>query len=145
MAIAAETVPVHLLLGLWSPTAAWIVTALSIYSFFWLIGDYHATRLRPHELRDGLLHLRLGMRWKVAVPIAQIRRLSRLKSSSPRPKTGYLHAVSFSQPNYLIELDTAVTAHGLYGLDKQVTKIGFSVDGPSSFEEALEPLSPHPA
>src|SRR5438132_1457589 len=38
-----ETPVVHLALHAW-PTAAWIATALSLYSVVWLAGDAHALR-----------------------------------------------------------------------------------------------------
>jgi hypothetical protein len=47
IALVIETFAVHFLLRLWSPVAAWILTAISIYSGFWIVGDLQAARLRP--------------------------------------------------------------------------------------------------
>lgn len=67
-----ETVAVHLLLQQWSDMAAWIVTGLSIYSLLWIIGDFQAARLHPIVLAGDSLHLRLGLRWRVTIDIADI-------------------------------------------------------------------------
>jgi len=58
MILLAETTALHLLLRVWSKVAAWIFTGLSIYSLFWLLGDYHAMRLHPIILSRNILFIR---------------------------------------------------------------------------------------
>ena len=47
MASVFEIVPVHMGLSLWSHTAAWIATGISIYGMVWLIGMARSFHLRP--------------------------------------------------------------------------------------------------
>ncbi|MBT8403221.1 MAG: hypothetical protein KJP18_05135, partial [Gemmatimonadetes bacterium] len=62
MAVVAETVAVHLVVSRWSVGVAWVLTALSVYSGIWLLGDLLAARHNPTVLTDDDLHLRLGLR-----------------------------------------------------------------------------------
>ncbi|NBB80155.1 MAG: hypothetical protein GVY36_12045, partial [Verrucomicrobia bacterium] len=72
VALVIELVGVHLLLHLWSPTVAWIHTALGLYGMLWLVGDYRAMRFRPIQLHGDVLYLRCGLRWSIRVPLASI-------------------------------------------------------------------------
>ncbi len=138
---ALEIVPVHLLLQLWSPTAAWVLTALTVYGFVWILGDYQAMRLRPHSLHKGVLHLRVGLRWSVEIPLASIVGLQRHKGYGKFPTKGkILKAVALGEPQFVIELSQPVTARGLYGLRREVRSIGFNVDDGARFEERIGPL-----
>ena len=53
--IAAEGIAAHLFLSTWSTKAAWAWTALDLWGMAWLIGDYHALRLRRSCLRIAML------------------------------------------------------------------------------------------
>ena len=142
LATLVEIIPVHLLLHRWSSTLAWLVTALTVYGLFWLFGDFQAMRLRPHRVVDGKLHLRLGLRWSVDVPLADIVRLETLKGNGKPPaKQPDLKAVALGEQRYLIELRRPVFVRGLYGLRREVRSIGFTVDNPARFEEELRAIA----
>src|SRR5205814_1279247 len=79
--IGFESIGMHLLVQIWSVKAAWIVTALDVYGALWLIGDYHALRLRPTYAKDGILHLRYGLRWNVEIPFDQIEAVGEIGTS----------------------------------------------------------------
>lgn len=44
LATLVETAGLHLLLGLWTPVAAWVATGPSVYGILWMLGDFHALR-----------------------------------------------------------------------------------------------------
>lgn len=60
--LALETVLVHLSVRGWSQEDAWILTALSVYSVVWLVGDYRVIASRPMVVTDTHLELRVGLR-----------------------------------------------------------------------------------
>jgi hypothetical protein len=137
MAVGIETIAVHLLLRLWSPTAAWILTAISLYTLLWLIGDVHAVRLRPIRVEDGLLRLRLGLRWDATIPLAAIAAVEAPGEDRDTDARGDLKAVLLGAPNCRIRLREPVRAVGLYGITRSVRIIDLHVDDPAGFEAAL--------
>lgn len=144
VAVVAELVVVHVLLyrfGL--PTAAWALTALSLYGFLWLLGDYRAMRLRPHSVGPGGIDIRSGLRWTVAIPFDRVRRVERLTwRSVSHPGRGSLDVSILSSPQFRIELDGPVEARGLYGIRKSAGALTLAVDEPDRFAEALRRCSP---
>jgi hypothetical protein len=142
IALVVETIAVHLLVRLWSPTAAWIFTALSLYALIWLIGDVHAVRLRPLQLFDDSLEIRLGLRWTISVPLASVRAVTSPATETPVNKREYLKAILIGAPNRRIELTAPVCAVGFYGITRRVTTIDLQIDEPDRFDSAVEPASP---
>ena len=139
MSIAlVEVVGVHVLLSLWSPFAAWFLTALGIYAVLWLIGDAHAVRLRPLDITATLLHVRLGLRWTIDIPLASIERVGAPEAGAlPRRTPGYLEAVLLGAGDCRIELNAPAEALGPYGITRRVTRLDVQVDEPERFITAL--------
>jgi hypothetical protein len=135
VAIVAESIGVHLLVQHWSPTVAWIITALDLYGILWLLGDYHALRLLPTTIEDGVLHLRYGLRWTADIPVANIAAVK------PAPvdwkRKGVMKVAMLDEPRLLIELREPVTVYGLAGLKRTVNAIAILPDDPEGFEAAL--------
>ena len=138
IAVVIETAAVHLLVRLWSPLAAWILTGLSVYAAIWLIGDFHAVRLRPVLVGDGRLELRLGLRWTASIPIESIRSVAAAPSDEARPDE-YLKAVLLGAPNRRIELSEPVRADGAYGYTRRVRTIDLQIDDAARFDRTLRP------
>ena len=138
IALVVETVGVHFLLRLWSPVVAWVVTGISLYTLIWLIGDLHAVRLRPIEICDETLRLRLGLRWTASIPLTSIESVQDPGGEAPAGKQGYLKALLFGAPNRRMQLSEPVRAVGLYGLTRRVTTIDLHVDDPARFDATLD-------
>jgi len=141
MAGVVELVAVHLLVNLWSSVAAWILTGISGYALFWLIGDTHAIRLRPIRFSDTMLQIHLGLRWTIEIPLELIERIGAAGEALPRRTPGYLKAVLLGAPNCRVELRAPVEALGFYGLTRRVKTIDLRVDDPRLFEAALKTTS----
>ena len=138
IALVVETMGMHLLLRLWSPVAAWILTGISLYTLVWLIGDIHAVRLRPMRICEETLHLRMGLRWTASIPLASIRTVQDPDDEAQGRKSDYLKASLVGAPNRRIKLSEPVRAVGLYGVTRKVTTIDLHVDDPARFDAALE-------
>lgn len=138
ISIAVETVAFHLLISIWSETAAWIVSALSIYSFFWLIGDLQAMRHQPIILSPSQLHIRLGLRSKGVVSISNITKLKDAKRPIDKTASGYINCVAWGAPNLIIDLNTSVSFTHLFGKKIEVSRIGICIDEKESFKRAIE-------
>ncbi|HYO51405.1 hypothetical protein [Archangium sp.] len=138
VALVLETLLVHLLSRRVSELAAWVLTALSVYSLLWFVADRRAMALRPHLLDGEALRLRLGLRWDAVIPLTEIASIRRA-SPPPAPRTpGYWRAVPFGAPQLLLELRAPLTVLGPYGLRKQgLHTVGVAVDDPEALERAL--------
>lgn len=138
LVLVAETIGLHLLLQRWSPAAAWVLTGLSIYSAFWLLGLYQAVRLRPIRIEEDRLLIRIGLKWRIEVPFEEVEAFEILRGGTILPKRkNLLRAVVLGEARYLLKLKRPLLAEGPYGIRRRVTQIAFAVDEPQRFEAAL--------
>jgi len=136
LVIAAESLGMHVLVQHWSVRAAWIVTAIDAYGALWLLGDYHALRLRPTTIEEGVLHLRYGLRWSADVPLANIAALEPVRSEWKRD--GVLKIAMFDEPKLRIALHAPVRAIGFGGLwTREIDAIAIRPDHAEAFEAEL--------
>ncbi len=135
--MAAEGIPVHILVLRWSAVTAWILTILTAYGMVWFIGDWRAARLRPILLDADELQLRVGLRWTATIPRDQIAAIHRKRPSGSEP---YLRASLPGTTPLWIELTEPITANGPYGIKKRARWISLNVDDPERFHQALAEL-----
>lgn len=138
LVVAAEIVPVHLLLERWSPLAAWIVFGLSVYSAVWMIGDARAVPRRPIRVEEDRLRLRLGIRWSLDVPWQTIERLEAARGAAQAQKDDLSLVPLGAGPNVELTFKTPVTAEGPYGIQKTIHRALFYVDELDAFQAACE-------
>lgn len=126
--IAAEGIAMHLLLAQWKVTAAWAWTALDLWAVVWLLGDYHALRVRRTWLDDDTLHVQLGTRWSVDVARANIESIEAVRDEKEWKRKDVLRLAILDEPRWLITLREPVVAHGLVGLKKTIRAIAVLPD-----------------
>lgn len=134
--LALETVALHLVVQIWSDLAAWVLTILSLYTFLWLVADFHAIQLQPFRLTDEVLHLRVGLRWCVTVPLALISEIRPVMAADLKGDD-YLNLAVFGEPRLLLRLQEPVVVQGPLGIHKAASRIGLTVDEEGLFKEAL--------
>lgn len=127
----AEGIPVHLLVSLWSPVGAWVVTALTLYGALWFLADYRATVLRPLLLSRDDLHLRAGLRWSATLERESIEQVVK---SRPEVRAGSTSLTLVFEPTHWLLLRKPVTLTGPYGLRREATCVGITPDDPRSLE-----------
>jgi hypothetical protein len=126
--LAAESVGMHLLLRLWSNTAAWVWTGLDLWGAIWLIGDYHALRLRRSSIDEHALRIRFGMRWSLDVPLANIASVTEVREESEWKRRDVLKLAILDEPRWLVTLREPMVAQGMAGIRKRVTAIAMLPD-----------------
>jgi len=132
-----ETVAVDLVVRVRHPVAANVLLALGLFGIVWVLGMARGVRLRPVVVtRDDLL-VRSGILWRLDVPRARIARVHTGRVSAPPKGTpGYLRAAP-GTPNVLVELASPLTAHGPYGVEKRVERVGLVIDDLAAFQRAI--------
>lgn len=136
-ALVVETAVFHLLLMQWSNVAAWILSGLSIYSLFFVLGDLNAIRKRPIYLKDGRLHIRIGLRWRVAIPVSEIESIE--LRTPDKEKESFANFILAGEANTVINFKSEIKAQGLYGLKKRFTRLGLYLDQKQEFYKLLSP------
>lgn len=137
MLLAFEAIGMHLLVQLWSVKAAWVLTALDVYSALWIIGDARALRSLQPEIRDGVLDVRFGLRWSVEVPLALIDEVRPVRSEGDWKNRHTLKLALLDEPTILVLLSRPVTATGFVGITRRVTALAVLPVDAAAFEEAI--------
>ncbi|HUJ25616.1 MAG TPA: hypothetical protein VLW85_06345 [Myxococcales bacterium] len=124
--VFAEGLPLHFVLPRgWAMLSA----ALHVYTVLWVVGDLRAMKLRPIEVRGGLLHLRIGLRWQADIPLRDVS----IGSAGTRGlKLGVI-----GSPNLVLKLARPVKLEGPYGITKTSDTLLLQVDDPSALSRAL--------
>jgi hypothetical protein len=104
----------------------------------WLIGDFHAVRLRPVQISGGILHLRVGLRRTMSIPLASIAEVRAPVKDGQNERRDHLKAVLVGAPNRRIELTNPTRAIGFYGMTRRVTTIDLHIDEPARFDAAVD-------
>jgi hypothetical protein len=132
---AVEGVALHLVLAAWSTRAAWVASALNAYALVWIVAAHQAARLRPVVVTATHLQVRASLLWTADVPRNTIAKVEAIAQLERAP--GVLRASFGTAPCMLVTLSAPLTAHGLAGLTKQVTRIALYVDEPEALRAAL--------
>jgi hypothetical protein len=140
--IAIESVCAHLVIQIWSVKAAWIITALDIYGVLWLLGDYHALRLRPTRIEGNTLHLSYGLRWRAEIPLDAIASVETVRTESDWKRKGILKMAMLDDPRVIVRFTTPQTAHGLAGLTRTVEAVAILPDDEDGFVAAMRDACP---
>lgn len=128
--IIAETIALHVIVSMWSPVAAWILTASSIYVLVLLLAQYKSSYLRPIEVEDGILKVRCGLFCDADIPISEIESFKSCGHSAPLPKDVLQAALlkGFEPVNLAVTTSAETKAHGPYGIASSFRSIAFFVD-----------------
>ncbi len=135
LAGVAETLAAHVLVAHWSARWAWVATALAIYSGVWLAGDFRGLALRPTLLLRDRLHVRIGVRWRVELPLRAIRAVCAGPDPLGHPRAAI--ASPLGAPNLYLHLDAPVEVEGLLGIRRRGDVVGIRVDDPDRLRAAL--------
>ncbi|MGB3585707.1 MAG: hypothetical protein WBA23_04155 [Tunicatimonas sp.] len=137
--IIIETFVFHLLLAQWSVVAAWVLSALSIYTAFQVFGFARSLAKRPILIDEDSLVLRYGILNEATIPFPDIDRIE--LSSKPAEYSGFIKLSPLGElesHNVIIGLNKENTAVGLYGMKKRFTIIGLHIDEPKKFKEQVD-------
>lgn len=133
-----EITVVHLLLIKYSPVAAWIVSAVSIYGTLFIIGDFAALVKQPVLIKDNQLLLRTGIRWRCATTSDDIAAIEIINDNYELSSTCFKGGVMKNSINVLITFKEPVTIQRMYRKPVTRTQIALSIDNASEFKNQLQ-------
>ncbi|NQX92120.1 MAG: hypothetical protein HRT74_08380 [Flavobacteriales bacterium] len=143
MMIVVETFALHLLIGRWNETIAWIFTILSVYTILQFFGFSKALSRRPIVLSDDQLTLRYSIMNECIIDLIDIDfiELSRKKPLDDKMYRTLSPLGDLESQNVILHLKRPYILKGLYGIKKEFTSIGLNLDEPKIFKAMLEPKS----
>ncbi len=138
--IGIETYAIHVLLLKWSTIAAWIASALSIYSSIQIFGFLKSIMKRPITIEKNTLLLKYGILSEASIPIEDISSIEiTSKDIEFDDTTRKLSPLGeLETHNIVITLKKENELTGLYGLKKSFEKIAFFIDHKEEFKTELE-------
>ena len=135
-----ETFVLHLLLQRWSEVAAWIFSAVSIYTVFQVLGIVRSMSQRPTRLNSDSIDVRYGILNEVSIPFDQIEAIEYSTAAKEWDKN--IRALSpfgdFEGHNVVIKVKEPLKINGIYGIKKSFSELAFHLDEPELFLEAYE-------
>jgi hypothetical protein len=131
-----EAVAMHFLLRRFGPLAALAGIVLHLYALTWMLGDLRALAVRPIQVQDGFLRLRIGLRWEADIPLRLIESIDP-GALSAAAQAGGLRLGVIGSPNLRVALREPVELHGIFGIRKQSDKLLLQVDDPDALGAAL--------
>ncbi len=143
-AMVIEVIGVHFLIAhFWSPTAAWIFTALDVYALLLIIADYQAVRLSPIVIKDGALFAQVGIRREIVVDLKKIKSIQPTitgKKERAREKDSFaitLPNLFEEDPQFEIVLTEPALAYLPFGFKREMTKLYVTVDDKEAFSQEI--------
>lgn len=131
--VVVESAATHVVLAMtWSALAAWIASASSVYALVWLAGDAQAIRLYPVTVANGTLHLRLGVRWRAKVALADVVSIEERRTVPD----GAIN-LALMEPTVVVTLREPVELRGLLGKRRRGDRIALTIDDPKALIAAL--------
>lgn len=133
MAIVAETAGAHFLLRLWTPIAAWVSTALGVYTIVWLVRDFRTARDHPTRVTDESLVVDVGLRWHAVVPWSLVAAVS-----AQKPPEGGRRMTLFGAPDFWLELREPIEVTGPFGARVSARFLGIGADEAGELRREVE-------
>lgn len=137
--VAIETFVLHNLLLEFSKIAAWVLSFLSIYCGFQLVGFLKSMYKRPISIENNKLFLRYGIMNESTINLANIHSIE--ISSKPIEPNKETRKLSFlgelESHNIVIRLKNENTLIGLYGIKQKYKNIAFYVDSKIEFKDQV--------
>ncbi len=130
--LIAETLIVHLLVALWKPWVAVLLSVLSITALVWLTDAIRSFRRLPVEIVDGQLVWRAGKLKRCVVPVAQIEGLRRNWTAADLKGHSVFNCALIAYPNVFVELSVPA----LIG-QRSISGLAHRLDNPQAFVAAI--------
>ncbi len=132
--VIVETFGLHLVISIWTPTGAWVFTAVSIYTLLWMIGHIHASRLQPVIVDDQYIYLRTGLVWRGQIALSNVSEVRKV-TRADRQADGFVNVSLLGDPDVVIVLRDPELLEGLFARKKEAMILGIALDDPEAIVE----------
>jgi len=126
----------HLLVGLWSPTAALILFVLSVFGLVYLVGLIKSFRFRPVLITAEGVRIRAGLAIDQPIPLETIAAVETAIVGDVVRDPATLNAALLAWPNILLRLDPPIMRRSLLRR-APIFAVAFRLDDPDAFVRLL--------
>jgi hypothetical protein len=140
LAVAVETMVLHLWLRRRHPGLTWGLTALSGVTLAWLALEYRAMGRGTVRVETDALDVAIGRRAALRIPRTHVATAvpAAWRDVPDAPSPGYLNATAPADPNVLLTFAPPARVRLLGGLVvRSVTRLGLRIDDPAGFVAAV--------
>jgi len=127
-----ELVVVHVLVALWWPAFAVMLSLLTLAAILWLAWAIASFRTQPVRIAGEMLVLRVGQLRQVAIPLTNVAGLRTGWTGYDIKARGTLNLALIAWPNVLVELREPVRLGR-----RTVDAVAHRLDDPVAFAAAL--------
>lgn len=128
-----ELLVVHVLIGLWSPGVAILVSLLTLSGMIWFAALIASFRKLPIILDEETLTMRVGHLRSFDIPLAAIRGLRGDWGADDLKRRDVSNLALLAYPNIWVDLDEPVS-----GRRGPIVAIAHKLDDPHAFTMALQ-------
>lgn len=142
-AISLIDIPItHVIVGLWSSKAAWIISVVGVYGSIWILAFFNSCQRRPITFDGKALILRRGMLPDNTLSIEDIEMVRSANAADLGKISGRLSFYAKpGTPNILIKLRSPMDIELMMGIRKKASELLLAVDDPHEFIKVLSPPS----
>lgn len=140
---AIEIAALHLFITRWSVRAAWVVTAVGIYSVIWLVGHFRAVTMRRCHVAPDAITIHVGLRCDAVIAPANVASLKLLDWKTAGSLAKSVYQPGRPQPsNVLVTLRAPARITAVLGMTKTVESLALRLEDPAGFVAAVEAVAP---
>ncbi|HEY2853993.1 MAG TPA: hypothetical protein VGJ18_14155 [Gemmatimonadaceae bacterium] len=141
--VLIESVAVHFAVAVRHLALAWGLTLSSLLAILWLVRDYVALGAGAVRVSADEVHLTIGRRFKLDIPLRAIARvISPTFRDLPTPGTtqgrDFVNLTKPAAPNVLLGLEETRRIRIATGIGRDVKRIALKLDDPRAFISAIE-------
>ncbi len=131
-----EFVVVHVLIAMWRPAVAIVLSLVSLTSIAWLILQIRSFARLPVEIGGGRLLMRVGRIRAIETDLANVAGLRDHWDAKAIKHRSVLNLAMIAYPNVVVDLIEPVRV----GRNRVVSAVAHRLDDPAAFVAALERL-----
>lgn len=132
-----ETMVVHIVVHLFSPTIAWVLTLSSLFGCLMVVSHMRAIPRRLHCISDDTLTLKNGLFGTAEIRLYKIESVDRVEGFNDNETPRFAMLGKLDPVNVKIVLKNPQTYEANHGIKRTVSSLLFQVDHPSEFVETL--------
>ena len=131
-----ELVVVHLLVALWRPWVALLLSLFSLATIAWVVALIRSFKRLPVRIAGGILIMRAGNLHRMDIPLADVAGLRPAWDAAALRQRDVLNLAMIAYPNIVLDLRRPIRL----GRRREIRAVAHRFDDPVAFARAIARL-----